>query len=217
MNLNITAYGLIRENKVICNNRLLFYQENIGKFADFGKALYKHMSINYPRFYKMNNLSKLGFLTAEMLMHDRKLPEIPAWKTGVVLANTSASLDTDLVHQESIKDRDAWFPSPSVFVYTLPNIVIGEICIRHGFKGENLFMVAETRDVERLQRQVNILFASDRLDACLFGWVEVLGNKFDSAMMLVEKRNDVPVSLPVGQFRAIPFDQAGINTILKHN
>ena len=143
MDKQITAYTCIGEGKVVVNKRLIFYQEKITTFAEFIKSLYKQEQLAYPKFYKMDSLSKLGFISAELLLRNENPGRFKPGSLAVVLANSSSSLDTDLAHQESIRNRSAYFPSPSVFVYTLANIVIGEICIRHGFKGENAFLVSE--------------------------------------------------------------------------
>ena len=72
---------------------------------------------------------------------------------GVVLANANSSLDTDIKYFETVKD----IASPALFVYTLPNIVIGEICIRHNFKGENAFFIFEEFDAGFIQQYVSNL------------------------------------------------------------
>ena len=86
----------------------------------------------------MDNLSKLGWLASEVLLKnsfdkENYQPE----EIGIVLANANSSLDKDIKYWESVQDM----ASPSLFVYTLPNIVIGEICIRNHFKGENALYI----------------------------------------------------------------------------
>lgn len=185
MDLYISSYCLIREQKVIVNDQLRFYKENFVNFADFIKSFFKQEGIVYPKFYKMDNLSKLGFLSAEMVLGTSVTNNNNQALSGVVLANSSASLDTDILHQESIKDRSRYFPSPSVFVYTLPNIVIGEICIRHKMKGENVFLISETFETEILVNYVNELIQNKRIPNCLCGWVELMGDKYEALMCMV--------------------------------
>ncbi len=185
MDLYISSYCLIREQKVIVNDQLRFYKENFVNFADFIKSFFKQEGIVYPKFYKMDNLSKLGFLSAEMVLGTSVTNYNNQALSGVVLANSSASLDTDILHQESIKDRSRYFPSPSVFVYTLPNIVIGEICIRHKMKGENVFLISETFETEILVNYVNELIQNKRIPNCLCGWVELMGDKYEALMCMV--------------------------------
>src|SRR4029078_5462829 len=129
----ITASCSLSKGIVRKNEEVLFKNEVVSR-ADFLMSVYKRFGIDYPKFYKMDNLSKLGFLATEILLNgnfDRN--NYTANEVGIVFANANASLDADLNYWQSVKN----IPSPALFVYTLPNIVIGEICIRNGFKGEN--------------------------------------------------------------------------------
>ena len=78
--------------------------------------------------------------------------------------------------------------SPALFVYTLPNIMTGEICIRHNFKGENAFFIFEKFDAGFIQQYVNNLINNNTLQACICGWVELLEDQYKAVLMLVEKK-----------------------------
>ena len=105
MDNQITAYTYIGEGKVVVNKRLIFYQEKIATFAEFIRALYKQEQVSYPKFYKMDSLSKLGFISAELLLRNENPGRFKPGSLAVVLANSSSSLDTDLAHQDSIRNR----------------------------------------------------------------------------------------------------------------
>ncbi|MEI7727139.1 MAG: 3-oxoacyl-ACP synthase [Bacteroidota bacterium] len=212
----ITAYSHLHNNKVIVNDRIIFYQENIIKFADFVKTVFKQEQIVYPRFYKMDAISKLGFLATELVLKVKKTEGYRPEAVGVVLSNSSSSLDTDIAHNETIKDRSAYFPSPSVFVYTLPNIVIGEVCIKNNIKGENAFLISETFNGKMLFDYVEELFTSERVEACLCGWVEVMGNNFNAMVALVEKI-DQGVNGEGSSFKPILFNVENLNLIMTRN
>jgi len=216
MDLTITSYCHIRENKVVVNDRLVFYQENILTFADFIKSVYKQEQISYPKFYKMDSISKLGFLAAELALKERPVEGYPPETVGVVMSNSSSSLDTDMAHHETIKNRSSYFPSPAVFVYTLPNIVVGEICIRNRIKGENAFLIAEAFDSSQLSEYVNELFEHKRVAACLCGWVEVLGDRSNALVTVVEK-NDHCIEKVNGNFRMTPFNSGNLEIIMNRN
>ncbi|NCA76443.1 MAG: 3-oxoacyl-ACP synthase [Alphaproteobacteria bacterium] len=212
----ITAYTLIDGFKCMVNGRLLFYQENILTFADFIKALYKQEQVNYPKFYKMDALGKLGFIASELLLRNKDIKSYPPELTGVVLSNSSSSLDTDIAHNETIRDREHYFPSPSVFVYTLPNIVIGEICIRNGIKGENAFLVSESFNSELIAGYVTDLFSRELVKGCLCGWIEVLGNRCEAFLVWVENQADVAETKP-GPFNPVPFDAEHLKLLKNQN
>ncbi|HEY2583975.1 MAG TPA: hypothetical protein VGI43_19355, partial [Mucilaginibacter sp.] len=102
----------------------------------------------------MDNLSKLGWLASEILLKDNFNPDkYKPEEIGIVLTNANSSLDDDRKYYDSVKD----VPSPSLFVYTLPNIVIGEICIRNNFKGEHAFFVMDSFNGDFIMQQVNYL------------------------------------------------------------
>ena len=180
----ITSSCIISNNAVVKNGVALF--ENPGvDVSGFLLSVYQHFQFNYPKFYKMDNLSKLGWLAAEILLQDGfdKLAYRPE-EVGVVLANANSSLDNDLKYTNTIKE----VPSPSVFVYTLPNIVIGEIGIRNNFKGEHAFFIQEEFDTAFIEKQVAYLLDKDILKACICGWVDVLEQDYKAALFLVEKK-----------------------------
>lgn len=167
----------------------LLFEAKGNSLPEFLVAAYKHAGFNYPKFYKMDNLSRLGWLAAEWLLKNSFLPALygPA-DTGIVLANASASLDTDIKYFESTREM----ASPALFVYTLPNIVTGEICIRHHFKGENAFFIFADFDAVFIQQYVSNLINSNILQSCICGWVEVLGDDYKAVLYLVEKSGTVP-------------------------
>lgn len=172
------------ERGSIFKNQELLFENKSADLPAFLLSVYQHLQLNYPKFYKMDNLSKLGWLASEVLLKDSYhkgayLPE----ETGVILANCNSSLDNDIKYYESART----LASPSLFVYTLPNIVIGEICIRNHFKGEHAFYIQETFDAGFTGRQVNYLLDNDVLKACICGWVDVLGQDYKAVLFLVEK------------------------------
>lgn len=187
----ITTYSQITAQGVINNGRILL-QDNGTDPGSFFKEIYKSFDIGYPKFYKMDNLSKLCFLATENLLRGvDKFHEYPQDKIAVVVQNRSSSLDTDQKHQESIADRNNYFPSPAVFVYTLPNIMLGEICIRHKIKGENSCFLAAEFDAGFIEEYVNILFTQDDISCCITGWIDYYEGDFRANLFLVEKETSV--------------------------
>lgn len=151
-------------------------------FNLFIREAFKNAQIDYPKFYKMDNLSKLAFLAAEMLLHD--MPD--KQDTALLFANRTGSLDTDVKYQASIQDAVNFYPSPSVFVYTLANICIGEISIRHGLQTENAFFVSDQFDAQTMQQYADYLLISGRAVKVLCGWVEIFEDNYKAVMYIVE-------------------------------
>ncbi|PSL47606.1 hypothetical protein CLV51_102463 [Chitinophaga niastensis] len=180
----ITGSCIIRHNRIYLNGALLWEADQELELQEFLRAGYDRFSGQYPKFHKMDALSKLGWLAAEVLLKDAGVKLLPPEKVGMVLSNRSASLDTDLRYYSTVKD----IASPALFVYTLANIVMGEICIRHGFKGENTFFVSDTFDTELMSTYPAQLLAVTPLQACLCGWVEVMEQQYEVALFLIENK-----------------------------
>jgi hypothetical protein len=134
----------------------------------------------------MDMLCKLGFLAVEFLLkneqHEEKYGET---ETGLVFSNAHASLDVDLKYAKTIHTG----ASPALFVYTLPNIVIGEIAIRHRFKGENAFFVFKQFNGNFITEYVNGLFDNQLINTCICGWVDIFQEDYRAILFLVEKDN----------------------------
>lgn len=165
--LYINAFASIKQNQLNINGVVqnIQPQEN----ESLSKILYKKLAVAYPKFYKMDNMSKFGFLAAEFLLQKTTINE----NCSLIFANKSASLDTDLAYSQSIQ-KNNFAPSPSVFVYTLANIVMGEISIKHKLVGENIFLVSEGFDVRMFIQTIETQLLLRKADSFLLEWVEVL-------------------------------------------
>ena len=184
--LQIESFVTIRDNKVIKNHDLIFESKEI-KSLDFLNELYKQNKIQYSKFFKMDKLSKLGFLATELLIHeDNAVKKLSPYQIAVVLSNKNSSLDNDLKYFESTKN----IASPSLFVYTLPNIVIGEICIRNGFKGENFFFIGDVFDAELIKESVNLAFMNTDTQCCFCGWVDAYDETCEAIIFKVGKNKN---------------------------
>ena len=105
--------------------------------------LYREYVKDYPKFFKMDTLSRLGFMAAELLLQAEGAERfVPREDRAVILANRSASIKNDKDYLETISEGN-YYPSPALFVYTLPNIVTGEIAIRNKYLGETAFYVLD--------------------------------------------------------------------------
>lgn len=169
----------IEHSKITINGDIIFESQN-ETFQEFAKDAYKSMNLSYPKFHKMDSLSKLAFLSAEMLLKDEDHS-----RTALVFANKSSSLDTDFKYQESINSQENYFPSPAVFVYTLPNICVGEISIKHKIQTENAFFVLDEFDEEFLNDYSEQILRSGKADKVLCGWVELYQENYKAFVYLL--------------------------------
>ena len=189
-NIYISKYCKINRFGVSVNNETIYQPASEFTFAEYMKDAFKQQGFNYLKYFKMDNISKLGFLTTEILLKNTNLKEkYTNEEIGVIISNSNSTLDTDNDFNQTIIDRENYFPSPSVFVYTLPNIMIGEICIKNKIQGESTFFVSEKFNADLTCSMVNNLLKSEKTKACIAGWVDLsVGIKeFDSFLMLIEK------------------------------
>lgn len=133
-------------------------------------SLYKQMIGDYPKFYKMDGLSRLGFVASEILLNAEK-GETDKEK-AIIFFNHSSSIASDRNYKESIKDKDNYFPSPSIFVYTLPNIVTGEIAIRNHFHGETSFFILPDKDKKMMEEILQASCRDVQSKSFLTGWID---------------------------------------------
>ena len=176
----VISYCKIHSNKILKENQVILDLPGLS-IDDFLARSYEHLQTNYPKFYKMDRQSKLGLLASEVILSGR--PKLNSESTAVILSNSSSSLDTDIRYWDSAKQA----ASPSLFVYTLPNIVAGEICIRNGFKGESNFFVTPEFDPDWMAEYVSQVFSSGTTEACLAGWVDVLPDHAEFFLYLTLK------------------------------
>ncbi len=138
----------------------------------------------------MDNLSKLAFLAADVLLKNENLNEAEN-NIALVFSNKASSLDTDRKHQATIENDAEYFPSPAVFVYTLPNICLGEISIKHRLFSENSFFIFDRFNAEHLKLYANSLLQSGKAEKTLCGWVDLDENYYDAFLYLVEKEGEI--------------------------
>lgn len=157
-------------------------------FKEGSKELYKWLGITYPKFYKMDNLSKAAFLTSETLLKGHNWQVEPE-KRGLFIANKSSSLDTDEKYHQKTFTKSEIISNPALFVYTLPNIMIGELSIRHQFKGEQCLWVNDNFDGHSIANYINLLFRTGEIESCLVGWVEYYQEKESAFISLIQNEN----------------------------
>lgn len=178
------SHCIIENSEVILNNNSILKSEN-RDFPSFIREAYKMLDESYPKFYKMDDLSKLGYIAAAHLL---KGLSFEPTEIGIILSNRASSLDTDIRFQEIIDNNGDAAASPAIFVYTLPNIVAGEICIRHKIKGENTFFVGDCFDEKNIKEYTETVIRNNNLKYCIYGWCELLNNNYKADFRLLAKK-----------------------------
>lgn len=181
----INSWIRINDKGIFKNGEAVLPEDEYANISE-PQDLYRALSLSYMKFFKMDLLSKWAWLAAEVLLQNDGAflyDNIPANKTAVVLGTKHGCLDVDKKYEDSRAD----IPSPALFVYTLPNIMLGEICIRHGFKGEQLCMVNDEFNTQELNFWVDSLLSNKGMNACLCGWVDAYNDTKDVCLFWVTK------------------------------
>ena len=178
-NLCITNYCNISKGKIYANDKLIF-ESNVTDFESFTGELYKKLELN---------------------LHINCNP----YKFAINIMNCDSSIDTDICYQNIIDNNKS---SPSIFVYTLPNIMIGEICIKNNIKGDNLLQISEIFDIPSQYNYMHSLFEAGIVEKSICGWVNFNKNKYEAFLYIIEK---------IKAADSLPFNIETINKLFKKN
>jgi hypothetical protein len=135
----------------------------------------------------MDEQCKLAFIASEVLLRNFAREDYKDEEIVLVFANSESTLATDMSFWESAFT----IASPGLFVYTLPNIMMGEIAIRNKIKGENIFFISEEYDAKLLYEQTELVFLNTSAQIAIVGWVNYQNEESYSAkLFLVAKSNE---------------------------
>jgi 3-oxoacyl-(acyl-carrier-protein) synthase len=112
------------------------------------------------RFARMDWLSRLGLMAVELL--DARFETRDAQdreQTGICVETAAGCLASDA---EFLRQ-----PRPTVFTYTLPSMVIGEICIRHRFKGPMLCFMSSGQSTRAAMAEAAAWLREGSAKSCL--------------------------------------------------
>ncbi len=179
------TYCHIREGEVFINGELFCQYMGDDPFL---VGIYRHLGLSYPKFFKMDELSRLAFLGSEMVLIRSELERFADDEVALLFANRTSSLMTDGQFQSTL---EGGIPSPALFVYTLPNIGMGEVCIRHKLYGENNFLVMEYFDPRQLLQHVRALLQQGVSKSVLLAWVETDGEHHDGFFVFLDGRTEI--------------------------
>lgn len=148
--------------------------------------IYRKYVGDYPKYHKMDALSRLAFLATELLLSRSDVPQDSGRAT--ILFNRTSSVVADRCHLGSIAKPGEFYPSPSVFLGTLPNIATGEIAIRHGYTGETSLYITYFRDEALMKKVVSSSFSLGGFRSLICGFVDCdRGDSFEADLKILVK------------------------------
>ena len=146
--------------------------------------IYRQEVGDYPKFFKMDVLSRLGILLTERLVAGEEGRFQPREDRAVLVFSREGCLANDRHYVASMED----FPSPALFVYTLPNIVSGEISIRNKYAGETSAFVLEKYDEEAIFALVRQAFQDPVTQSAVVIWADCASDtEWDARGWLVNR------------------------------
>jgi hypothetical protein len=169
--------------QVFLNEEQIFAAPN-SDYDAFIAAAYRGLKINYPKFFKMDPLCKLALVGCSLILDALENKENR--NIALVFGNNASCIDIDKKHLESINDPNNFFPSPANFVYTLPNIAIGEISIKYQLKTESAFFVLEENS-NFLEEYAKLLLSQNLADNVLVAWIELENNNYIGKFYVVSQ------------------------------
>lgn len=150
--------------------------------------IYRKYVGDYPKYHKMDALSRLAFLATELLLSRGDVPQDSGRAT--ILFNRTSSVVADRCHLGSIAKPGEFYPSPSVFLGTLPNIATGEIAIRHGYTGETSLYITDFRDEALMKKVVSSSFSLGGFRSLICGFVDCdRGDSFEADLKILVRNN----------------------------
>lgn len=150
--------------------------------------IYRKYVGDYPKYHKMDALSRLAFLATELLLSRGDVPQDS--KRATILFNRTSSVVADRCHLGSIAKPGEFYPSPSVFLGTLPNIATGEIAIRHGYTGETSLYITDFRDEALMKKVVGSSFSPGGFRSLICGFVDCdRGDSFEADLKILVRNN----------------------------
>ena len=145
--------------------------------------IYKTCLDDNPKFYKMDLFSRVAYLASALLLREEKeVEEMP-----FILFNRSSSVLADRHHLRSCNGPEGFFPSPSVFVYTLPNVVMGDLAVHYGLKGETTLLILPEKDEALMERITGSVFTQTGARMMLTGWADAADETcFEADMKIIQ-------------------------------
>ncbi|MCB0792692.1 MAG: hypothetical protein H6595_09010 [Flavobacteriales bacterium] len=172
----------------LVDGRLLQDEQEVaiaeGPLEEMLRGLYQTLTLDYPKFHKMDAVSKLGLLLTEPLV--RMAREHGADITNDMAIAGMGRSGCSTTDQEHWRVRTATgLASPAVFVYTLPNIGLGEITIRHKVFGPSVCLLADRPDAELFWNTMRCFHERDGTAWAICYWSDIFADRYEAKAVLI--------------------------------
>ena len=155
------------------------------KGASLLTEIFKESLADGSRFFKMDLFSRLAYVAVGLLAKDAPGEYVPE-ETGLLIFTLNGSVLADRKHLSTFSKPDEYYPSPAIFINTLPNVVLGEMAVTHRIKGETTLVMLPGRDEETMDSILDATLAATRPSVLITGWVDCESeNTFQAKLKLL--------------------------------
>lgn len=155
--------------------------------SDMLDEIFRNWLNDSPRFHKTDMLSRLICLSAGILLKTAGM-EGDTGNISLKVFNATSSFMSDSRHLASFSATDGFYPSPSAFLYTLPNIAVGEASIRYGIRGETSLLILPEKNIGQMERTLRAEFLQSDSTCLIAGWADCSSEtEFEADMKLIVK------------------------------
>lgn len=156
------------------------------KGASLLTEIFKESLADGSRFFKMDLFSRLAYVATGLLLKDVPGGYAPE-ETGMLIFTLNGSVLADRKHLSTFVKPDEYYPSPAIFINTLPNVVLGEMAVTHRIKGETTLVMLPVRDEETMDSILAATLAATRPSVLITGWVDCESeNTFQAKLKLLK-------------------------------
>lgn len=155
-------------------------------------SFFKAAGFSYSKFFKMDPLCKAGCLCL-MPFVNYMHTHARAADGGFLLFTNSGCLMADEDHLRLMQQKA---PSPAVFVYTLPNIILGEWSILSGWKGFGQCYVLADFNAAYISQRIKAFEEDFPQTPVVAAWLSVTRHHLDGILFICDNGDD-PNNLPI--------------------
>ena len=159
---------MIKPGEVILDGEALQFDSSGA--AMVSEIFKKHLS-DGSRFFKMDLFSRLAYVATGLVAKD-SLKGCAPEDIALFIFTLNGSVLADRKHLSTFSDPEDFYPSPAVFINTLPNVVLGEIAVRNSIKGETSLVMLPERDDTVIDKVIMVSASASRPSAVICGWVD---------------------------------------------
>lgn len=180
--MSVLSTASLCDGLLVHNERTLARGE--GRPDDMLRTIYQTLDLSYPKFHKMDTASKLALLAVEPLVAEaRQRGADIQERLGLLGLSNSGSNAVDAEHWSTFVHTGT--ASPALFVYTLPNIGLGEITIRHGIHGVSQCLLGRDAGRTGWMNALRTMHQRDGMRWIVLVWSDIFADRCEARAALL--------------------------------